>query len=263
MNSNDALFYTLFIVFFILFTLRYFGVHKYLRQTIISKEKKAILTKFYSKHIYYFNQLTEIEKDKFVKRAYRLIHFVKIAGRMGFTITTEVKLIVIAAYVQITFGYKYYFLTRFNTILVYPDMYQNKLTGQMHYGEVNPKGLIVLSWQRLLKGHQVIDDAINLGLHEMAHALMHTIIHSNDHERGLDSFLQNIVALSRNEMEKIKSDEHHLFRNYAGTNIFEFFAVAVEYFFEVPEEFKRELPKLYQFMVLLLKQDPAGKVFTK
>lgn len=133
----------------------------------------------------------------------------------------------------------------------------------MHYGEVNPKGVIVLSWNRLVKGYAIPDDKINLGLHEMAHALMHTIIHSNNHDAGLDPYLKNIVRLSREEMGKIKSDKAHFFRKYAGTNIYEFFAIAVEYFFEVPEEFKKELPNLYQYLTLLLKQDPVKRVFRK
>ena len=133
----------------------------------------------------------------------------------------------------------------------------------MHFGEVNPKGIIVLSWKKFLKGYDIPDDKINLGLHEMAHALMHTIIHSYDHEDGLDNYLRKIVQLSRDEMEKIKSDEHPFFRPYAATNIFEFFAVAVEYFFEVPAELKEHLPKLYEYLTLLLKQDPANKIFRK
>ena len=64
-------------------------------------------------------------------------------------------------------------------------------------------------------------------------------------------------------MEVIKSDKSHLFRKYAGTNTFEFFAVAVEYFFEVPEELKNELPNLYQYLTLLLKQDPVKRIFRK
>ena len=36
----------------------------------------------------------------------------------------------------------------------------------------------------------------------------------------------------------------------------EMFAVCVETFFEQPEDFKKNLPELYQTMVNLLRQDP-------
>jgi MtfA peptidase len=49
-----------------------------------------------------------------------------------------------------------------------------------------------------------------------------------------------------------------LLRAYAGTNQPEFFAVAVEYFFELPREFKQDLPELYAVLSAMLRQDPAA-----
>ena len=263
MYSNDYFYPILVLVVFTLLMIRYLGIFKNLDIVFLSREKKRGLKIFFSKHFHFFNQLSEKERDRFIIRAYKLVKYFRIIGRQDFKVTYDIKLFVVAAQVQLTFGFDKYILPKFRTILIYPDAYKNKLTGNMHYGEVNPKGVIVLSWKRLLKGHKITDDAVNLGLHEMAHALMHTIIHSNNHENGLDSFLRNIVRLSRQEMEVIKSNDSHLFRKYAGTNIFEFFAIAVEYFFEVPEELKNELPNLYQYLTLLLKQDPVKRVFRK
>ena len=253
----------LILIAFSLFTIKRFGILDFLRVKFLSREKKWMLKKFFSKHFDYFNHLSDKEKELFIVRAYRLIYSIKIIGRQDFKVTTDNKFFVIAAYVQLTFGFKYYNLPKFHTILVYPDAYKNKLTGNMHYGEVNPRGIIVLSWKKLLKGHKITDDGINLGLHEMAHTLMHTIIHSNDHENGLDAYMRDIVRFSRAEMDKIKSDDHHLFRKYASANIYEFFAIAIENFFEVPDKLQKELPKLYQHLVLLLKQDPIKKVYRK
>lgn len=257
MNSDFNFLSGSVLVIFLLYTFFKFEVHNKLDILFLSREKKWYLKNFFSKHFHYFNQLSEKDKQRFIIRAYKLSKLKNIVGRQDFNITEEVKLFVVAAQVQLTFGFKQYTLNKFHTILVYPDAYENKITGNMHYGEVNPKGLIVLSWKRLVKGFEIHDDKINLGLHEMAHALMHTIIYSNDHEFGLDPYLRDIVRLSQNEMEKIKSTDHHFFRKYAGTNIYEFFSIAVEYFFEVPIEFKEELPVLYQYMVKLLKQDIA------
>jgi Mlc titration factor MtfA (ptsG expression regulator) len=43
--------------------------------------------------------------------------------------------------------------------------------------------------------------------------------------------------------------------SYAATNYNEFWAVAVENFFERPKQMKDALPELYQAMCLLLNQD--------
>jgi hypothetical protein len=257
MESTNNIFFILILTFFIIYSIKYFGIFGLLDVLFLNREKKWKLKNFFSKHFHYFNQLSEKDKERFIYRAYKLSNSINIIGRQDFVITPEVRLFVVAAQVQLTLGFKQYELNKFHTILVYPDVYKNKITGNMHYGEVNPKGVIVLSWKRLVNGFEIPDDKINLGLHEMAHALMHTIISSNDHEYGLDPYLRDIVRLSQLEMDKIKNDDHHFFRKYAGTNIYEFFSVAVEYFFEVPGEFKKELPELYQFMVSLLKQNPV------
>lgn len=263
MYSNENFYPILVLVVFILFVLKYFGVFKNLDILFLSREKKWALKNFFGKHFHYYNQLPEQDKERFIIRAYKLAKYFNIIGRQNFKLTYDIKLFIVAAQVQLTFGFKKYILPKFRTILIYPDAYKNKLTGNMHYGEVNPKGVIVLSWKRLLKGHKITDDAINLGLHEMAHALMYTIIHSNNHDNGLDSFLRNIVSLSKEEMKKIENDDHHFFRSYAGTNTYEFFAVAVEYFFEIPKELKHEFPRLYEYLTLLLKQDPVKGIFRK
>ena len=45
-------------------------------------------------------------------------------------------------------------------------------------------------------------------------------------------------------------------REYAASNIDEFWAVCVEHFYEAPEEFCRNLPELYQAMCSILGIDP-------
>ena len=53
------------------------------------------------------------------------------------------------------------------------------------------------------------------------------------------------------------NDDQHFLRKYALTNKEEFFAVAVENFFERPAAFKTALPELYSILAKLLKQDPT------
>jgi len=59
-------------------------------------------------------------------------------------------------------------------------------------------------------------------------------------------------------MAAIKAGKPSLLRAYAATNQEEFFAVAVEYFFERSIEFREQLPELYSVMSGLLDQDPAA-----
>lgn len=227
----------------------------------LSSKEKLALSAFYSKNLPYFNKLDPKLQYRFMFRANSLRRSFKVVGRQGFQVTYEVRLMVVAALVQITFGFNHYRLPRFRTIFVYPDSYRNPYTGRVHDGEVHPRGLIILSWKKLVKGFEDPADKINLGLHEMAHALMHTILHTQEHEQGLDEYLERVINLSKDEIAKINSGGYHFLRPYAGASVDEFFAVAIEHFFEAPVEFASQLPKLYNKLIHLLKQDPARNIF--
>ena len=57
-------------------------------------------------------------------------------------------------------------------------------------------------------------------------------------------------------MKMLHADEQHFFRRYAFESIEEFFAVAVENFFEKSEMFSAQLPHLYVVLTKILEQDP-------
>ena len=50
----------------------------------------------------------------------------------------------------------------------------------------------------------------------------------------------------------------NLLGDYAATNYHEFWAVAIELFFENSLQFKQELPELYEAMSRVLNQDPLS-----
>jgi len=223
----------------------------------INRQKQHLLLE---KYFDYYKHLSPADKEEFIKRVNVFTRSKRIIGRQGFVANIEVKTFIAASATQLTFGLKDYLLSRFRTILVYKDKYFNKLTNQYHHGEVNAAGIIVLSWKNFTKGYSTKKDKINLGLHELAHAFFLTVIKTDDHDQGLDAYMKNILSEANDELEKIRNGTIHLFREYAGTNLYEFFAVATEHFFESPGNFKRELPTLYNYFTKLLNQDPARNI---
>ncbi|MDX9695786.1 MAG: zinc-dependent peptidase [Bacteroidales bacterium] len=259
MDPYSKLLYFLTIALLVMFTLRHFEYFRDLRRIFLSKKQKTDFDQFFARNFNYYNFLTDSDKKRFIFRVYNLSQKIKIVGRQNFQVTNQVKLVVLAAHVQLTFGLDYYLMPIFKTILIYPGAYRNPITGRMHDGEINPRGLLVLSWEKFTKGYFFPTDKINLGLHELAHALMISIIKTKGRDQSLDYYLNEIIKISNREIQKIRNKETHFFRDYAGENVYEFFAVAVEHFFEAPEGFKLELPALYMYMTKLLKQDPALK----
>lgn len=118
------------------------------------------------------------------------------------------------------------------------------------------RGAIVLSWKDFLEGYRVGDDGVNLGLHEMAHALKVEDMISNSEYDFLDGHtLRRFIGYTRKESAKILSGEPSFFRSYAATNDHEFFAVVMENFFERPKLFKELHRELYYLTSRLLNQD--------
>jgi Mlc titration factor MtfA (ptsG expression regulator) len=178
----------------------------------------------------------------------------------GIKVEEEMKVMISACAAQLLMGYPDLVLAHFERIVVYPDTYRSPKTGRMHQGEVRPRpGIIIISWEDFVHGYAHSRDAHNVGLHELAHALWFENAIENDEHRFLDgAALVHWQRQASEHVARIKRGEPHYFRDYAGTNQAEFFAVAVEYFFEQPKDFRTAEPGLYATLSQLLKQDPAS-----
>lgn len=209
----------------------------------------------------YYSDLSASEKKIFIYRVNNFIRYKNFIARDGLVLDLEKKIQIAAAAVQLTFGLKKYLFKHFKTIIVFRDIYKNLRTGRKHKGEVNPTGAIVLSWKYFERGFDDMSDNINLGLHEMAHALdiTYSLVEKNQHIQGeyLEQFKRNAFKLYLN----IKHGVVNYYRNYAGANLREFFAVTVEVFFENPHDLHHDFPEVYKNMCVLLNQDPINKKF--
>ncbi len=220
------------------------------------KEREAHI--ILEKHLPYYVELSFHDKAEFRKRVNLFIREMKFRGGKNFAIGYEHVVAVAGSAIQISFGNAKYILSTFSEIIIYEKVYQNPMTKNYHRGEVNPgAGIIVVSWEDFVYGYTTDEDNLNVGLHEMAHAYYFEIMkHREDYKNSYD-LLSKFMFVSEYEILKIRKNKSTLFRNYAGENVFEFFAVSVEYFFEDGPEFREKLPKLYRQMCLLLNQDTA------
>ena len=148
-------------------------------------------------------------------------------------------------------------MSYFRNILVYPDSYYSTINDTYHKGEVNPRlKAIVISWKSFVEGYSE-QDGKNLGLHEMAHALRLENRMINHEFKFLDDeILKDWELRAAHTIQEINNGKEQFFREYGGTNLEEFFAVAVENFFERPKAFSENHPLTYQTLSRLLKQDP-------
>ena len=150
-------------------------------------------------------------------------------------------------------------LPHFTTIILHRRHFRSARTRKVHVGETRPMaGEIVISWSDMLFGYSLSHDAENVGLHELAHALWFENTALGERcANWTDERITRWNALAAPEIERIRQGKSVLLSSYAGTNAAEFFAVAVEFFFERGEAFKALLPELHACLCELLSQDPT------
>lgn len=208
----------------------------------------------------YYQRLNPAHKSEFCKKLELVLTTKEFIGRGGIEeVNSEMEILIGATIVQVTFGWKKIRLLHFDKILIYPNAYYSSIQKAYHRGEVNPKlGLIVVSWQSFVEGLIDNSDGVNLGIHEIAHALH---LENKIRYNGESDFLDKeewikYELLAARELERVRAGQTSLIRDRAGIDEHEFFAVALETFFEKPSQFNSEIPDLYQVLVNLLRQDP-------
>lgn len=215
---------------------------------------KDILTK----NSGYYRSLPPQDKATFERKVCNFLYSKRFIPRSMPEVPIEAKVLIAACAVQLTFGLPNIYLQHFDKILLYPNEYYSSITKKYHKGEVNPRfGIIVLSWNNFAAGFSHDTDSVNLGLHEMAHALRLENIIRNEEYRFFDERLIRRFDDFAKDICKDMKSYGNLFRTYACTNEHEFFSVAVENFFERPQLFKSQIPELYVVLTRLLAQDPA------
>ncbi|WMJ71764.1 zinc-dependent peptidase [Cytophagaceae bacterium ABcell3] len=224
------------------------------------KPLKPAYRNLLNRYFPYYAKLEPAKKREFEKRLKYFLLKKEFIPRNMKLVTGEMKLLIGACAVQLTFGFKPLKLAHFNKIVLYPrEYYRQKSRRRYKFkGEVSTEGTIVLSWEDFLKGYSISDDGFNLGLHEMAHALRLEDAIMNDEYAFLEvKDLHHWNRVASKEFYRVKNGESSFLRAYAGTNMEEFFAVCVEQFFEQPCDFRSTLPVLYKATVRLLRQDPC------
>ncbi len=205
----------------------------------------------------YYRSLPDVYRRRFVERVVRFMT-TKTFTCMDLPAADEMPLLISAASVQISFGLNKYLLDFFDTVYILQHNYNYGFYQKPFEGHVNADG-IYLSWDNFRRGFQNYYDGDNVGIHEMAHALAYVNFMAGANDGQDEAFIRRFYAFSdvaRPIFNAMQNGETNLLNNYAATNYNEFWAVAVETFFEKSLQMKLEMPDLYTSLCSLLNQDP-------
>ncbi|NAS29508.1 hypothetical protein GTQ40_00850 [Flavobacteriaceae bacterium R38] len=245
--------YLVFAVIDILYA-RIFKKPLFINAVLFFKKLPPEEVEFLENNFSFYKKLTPRQKRIFQHRMNVLSKRKKFKTVAPLTITDEMKLLITGTLVMLTFGMRNYSIKSVKTILIYPSSYYSQIKKQDHIGEFNPAmKAVVLSWEHFLKGYEIKNDNLNLGIHEFSHALHYNSMQLWDTSSILFSrgFLAIQKLLANDEYSQTIKEVAYL-RDYAHTNMYEFFAVCVEHYIESPTEFKKELPDLYKILKRML-----------
>ena len=231
--------------------------HFYIFLKQLNEPQKSIL----KNHFSFYKKLSDKEKKYFEHRVALFIKDKDFIGRDGNRITDEMKVLISATAVMLTFGFRDFYIGVISKIVIYPNKFYSNTNKQYHRGEFNPKlKALVLSWEDFKAGFNDENDNLNLGIHEFTHAIHINSFKERDVSSTIfsDSFKELTKLLSINETLRNRLMDSDYFRKYAFTNQFEFVAVIIENFIETPQEFKAQFPSVYGKVKQMLNFNIAG-----
>ncbi len=238
-----------------LFIAAMFWVGIKMSDTRWKKPKRNLSTKakvFLHEHVQFYRSLNPEEKVLFEFKVNEFMTNVKILG-VNCLLDMEDLLLVASSAVIPIFSFPNWQYVNLQEVLVFPSSFNTKFQSGRRdsnilglVGDGPMDGKMILSQKALRQGFHNEEDGHNTAIHEFIH-LIDKMDGNVDGVPSLllqrqyvipwlslvDSYIQNI--------RKGKSD----FNPYGGSNRIEFFAVMSEYFFEKPQELKRDHPKLY------------------
>ncbi|MEM9681591.1 MAG: zinc-dependent peptidase [Bacteroidota bacterium] len=223
---------------------------------LTDKQERVLKQKFT-----FYNRLSPKEQRVFRHRVAKFLRDKEFITRDNLELTDEIRVLISATAMMLTFGFKDYLIDILSVVVVYPKPFYSKTNETYHKGEMNPKlGTIVFSWEDFEEGYDISNDNLNLGVHEFGHAI-HLNSFSNDDISAMifnNGFLALKTYLKDNEPIRQKLIKSKYFRAYAYTNQFEFVAVLMENFIETPQEFRTQFPEVYGYMKRMLNFNFAG-----
>ncbi|SHK18062.1 zinc-dependent peptidase [Rhodothermus profundi] len=235
------------------------GIRKPLRRWRLARRPfPASWRRWLEVHVPFYRQLDAQGRRRFERDVQFFLAEQRFEG-VGVAVTDELRLAVAAGAALLLHGRPDWEWPAQRTFLFYADRfdedYYEDAAGAFD-GMAHAQGPIILSVKAVQEGWAVPHDGSNVVLHELAHVFDFGNLDAD----GMPTLLDPTSAeawrrLIRQEMVKVRQGRS-LLRPYAATNAAEFFAVAVENFFERPELLAYRHAELFAALRAFFNLDP-------
>ena len=219
------------------------------------------------------SRLPPADQDRLYHIMQLFLKEVPFEGCGGLELRDEIRVTITAQACLLLLKMPYPRYKRVRRVLVYPFAFVPKTQhlfdpnkppapDQPAAGEAWQDGVVVLGWEEVKDGAEASNDGHNVVFHEFAHML--------DAEDGkmdglpvLDSRASYHTWVTEwsgqfvDHERRVEANEATVLDPYGATNRAEFFAVATEAFFEIPDQLRGDQPRLYVLLTNFFKLDPA------
>lgn len=236
------------------------GLRRPLRRWRLSRQDLSVERRqWFRAHVPLYKKLDEEGRAHFDRDVQFVLDEYSFEGVRGVTVTDSLRLSVAAGVAVLLHGRPSWELPGSRSVLFYPERfdetYHENLTAS-YDGMAHQQGPIILTVAAVEQSWEEPGDGNNVVLHELAHLFDF----DNEGADGVPSLVNPVSApdwqsLVQEEMRRVEQGRSIL-RPYAAEAPSEFFAVAVEYFFEQPERMARHHDELFRALVSFFRVDP-------
>ncbi len=204
----------------------------------------------------YFRQLTKENKIQFMRRISIFSMCKDIESLSEDTVPADIRGLIAAAAVQLTFGKDRYLLPNFKKIMVYPSLFRSVQNTNPHGSETfldeehKHHSCLVFAADRLMLGVTDPAQGYNIALHEMAMAYK---IENNIKTDNIPYLNHPNIKTA---LAEIRGANYSVIKAFTQNKELDVFGLAIEHFFTRPANFQNVLPDLYQYLCELLNQNP-------
>ena len=234
--------------------------------TPLSQDDRAII----ADHVPLTRKLPAELRPAFEGKINLFLDQVQFLGCNGLEVTREMRLS-IAAQACLLVANSPAWYSHLTTILVYPGAFKSRQQMQDGYvvtegevvrtGESWSRGPVILSWQHSDQGARNHHDGHNVVIHEFAHQLDDLSGETDGApalgDQSFADWARVFVEAHDRHRANVEAGRPTLIDPYGAEGHEEFFAVAVEAFFETPERLKDAEPQVYDQLATYFRLDPA------
>ncbi|MBR9921993.1 MAG: zinc-dependent peptidase [Bacteroidetes bacterium] len=215
----------------------------------VDKEVGALL----HKHDVFYNKLSSEDKKYFRHRVALYLMSKEFMPQAFELVPEDIKAMVAASAIQVTFGQEDFLLEPIDKIVVYPEAFPSpQYPRNRHSSEIYAEdGVVMFSARHVAHGFMDSSLYYPTALHEFVHAFM--IKHpALDYPDTPEDPWQHVEAISGFPKDKIIE--------WIGLPLVDVYWVLLTCFFSWPEKFNKQLPDMYASLTEVFKLDPSHPV---